>query len=366
MKKQLFLGLTALAMLSACSKSDDNSQTQSGENQSVKKIKEVQSSFLKQEYNSNYEEKNEPPYLYTLTNATTSYEYDEEGRITKIINKEEGKAEKVYKFEYSKGKIVANFEGKISEISLNDKGFISKANYIYFYDEKGHLSYYDNETFSWENGNLSQILETSRMRKFTTNFSYYPNENKNKFFIFNLEGDIIGTYLQYFDLQKVFPIGVPTKNLVKSIETIFENNDSSIKPTKAISSFDYTYDAEGYVTNIVESEKGGHGRERSGGTASNIQVEKLEQLMAEINSGAIKNVTYQIHENANGVYRFDFTHNYHITRDTNGKAIDVKFTIFKTYKFLYTEAGGVRNYTSFERTELRNREASTSYRIIYQ
>lgn len=365
MKKHLFWALTALVTLGACSKSENNPAPNPAENQPVKKIKEVQSTFLDQETNSNYGEKNEPPYLYTLTNWTTSYEYDAEGRISKITNKEEGIPFRVYEFSYLNGKMVVKSEGKESEVTLNSKGFLDN----HHYDEKGQLSKLrSDETYSWENGNLIQIDAVSAWDETAiTKFEYYPNENKNKFFIHNLEGDLVAAYLSYFDLQKALPIGVPTKNLVKTIVRTFEHKNSPIGTTSITSSFDYTYDADGYVTSIIENEKrGGGGGYSYSGTPPIGKLEVLEQLMADIDNGIVKNKTYKIHQNANGVYHFEFTQNFHITKDTNGKAIDVKYSTLETYKYLYTETNGVRNYTSYEETYLNNREASTSHKIIYE
>ncbi len=369
MKKHLFWALTALVTLGACSKSENNPAPNPAENQPVKKIKEVQTTFLDQETNSNYEQKNEAPYLYTLTNWTTSYEYDAEGRISKITNKEEGLTFRVFESSYPHGKMVFKSEGKESEVPHNSKGYLNNtpSNY-YFYNDNGQLNKVGRETLSWENGNLTQIDAVFGMQNniSTTKFTYYSNENKNKFFIFNLEGNWVATYLSYFDLQKALPIGVPTKNLVKTIVRTFEHKNSPIGTTSITSSFDYTYDADGYVTSIIENEKGNDGVRGSGGAASNSEVEKLEQLMADIDNGTIKNKTYKIHQNANGVYHFEFTQNFHITKDTNGKAIDVKYSTLETYKYLYTETNGVRNYTSYEETYLNNREASTSHKIIYE
>ena len=369
MKKILTLALIAVITLASCGKSDDSPTPNNIENQELKKIKEVQIAFLQENYNPNYNyEEYELPYTYTLMNRTISYEYDTEGRISKVITKDEGKKEVVHQVTYEAGKIVVTSSdgGKI-EYPLSDKGFLSSSNVPYFYDEKGQLSIAE-ERFYWENGNLSQIIEKKEKGDKTnvTKLTYYPNENKNKFFIFNIEGNAVNAYMLYLGFQKLLPIGVPTKNLVKTLKTTYEHKGYFVGTTTLTTSFDYTYDADGYVTSIKENRKGDEGIGSSGGSYDELLLQKLEQLMRDIDNGTIKNKTYKVHQNDNGVYHIDVTHLYHITKDTNGKDIDLKYEILKSYKFTYTEANGVRKYNSYDEVELKNRDASTTYKITYQ
>ncbi|MFJ1473445.1 sugar-binding protein [Capnocytophaga cynodegmi] len=373
MKRILTSVFVTLTILVSCGKDEDSptpntpDTPNTPEKQEVKKIKEVQVVLLKEQ---DTPISSEVAYSYKLVNKTISYEYDTQGRVSKIIEKEEGKTPEETTISYESGKIIVNFEGSDKEFSLNAQGYLSKTeDDLILYDEKGQLSKWF-QAFHWENGNLSQITEKKEKSGETniTKLSYYPNENKNKFLIFDFEGDLVNGYLTYFGVTKALPIGVPTKNLVKIYEATHEHKDDYkiFGTTTLTTSFSYMYDADGYVTDIIENRKGVENLGISRGSTSEYEVTELEQLMAGINNGTIKNKTYKVHQNGNGIYKFEITHNYHITKDVSGKVIDVKHQKFEIYQFNYTEANGVRNYTSYEKAHSDSRDASTTYKIIYQ
>ncbi|MFC2533257.1 MAG: sugar-binding protein, partial [Capnocytophaga ochracea] len=321
MKKALFLVATAVLTLASCGKSDDNPTPDNPipdnptppKTTEVKRIKEVKITYLDRKKNSNddpiYFLNGEPKFIYTLENGVFSYEYDAQGRISKYTSNKGGE-QVTYEFSYPQEKIVINDGKKDLVYPLDNKGYLKKIDSDSYltYDEKGQLSKIDDNSFIWKDGNLTAETHTSTSWEGTeeTNemkFSYYTNENKNRFFIFNNEErDEIDVYTSYFDLLNAIPVGVPTKNLLESIYQSYTYKKENASYATLIK-FTYTYDKDGYVSRIVENRSGDDdGVSLSSGSTSNEDVEKLEALIAKIKAGTIKNMTYKEFTNANGTY----------------------------------------------------------------
>lgn len=388
MKKALFLVATAVLTLVSCGKSDDNPTTPDNPNTPipnnpeppkttvVKRIKEVKITYLDRKKNSNddpiYFLNGEPKFIYTLENGVFSYEYDAQGRISKYTSNKGGELV-TYEFSYPQGKIVINDGKKDLVYPLDNKGYLKKIDSDSYltYDEKGQLSKIDDNSFIWKDGNLTAETHTSTSWEGTeeTNemkFSYYPNENKNRFFIFNNEErDEIDVYTTYFDLLNAIPVGVPTKNLLESIYQSYTYKKENASYATLIK-FTYTYDKDGYVSRIVENRSGDDdGVSLSSGSTSNEDVEKLEALIAKIKAGTIKNMTYKEFTNANGTYKFSITHKEHISKDSKGKPIDVKYEQERVYTFSYKEENGKRKYLDRKELKFTKQDASTIYEISY-
>ena len=384
MKKALFLVATAVLTLASCGKSDD---TPTPDNPTpdnptppkttvVKRIKEVKITYLDRKKNPNsdptYFLNGEPKFIYTLENGVFSYEYDAQGRISKYTSNKGGELV-TYEFSYPQGKIVINDGKKDLVYPLDNKGYLKKIDSDSYltYDEKGQLSKIDDNSFIWKDGNLTAETHTSTSWEGTeeTNemkFSYYPNENKNRFFIFNNEErDEIDIYTTYFDLLNALPVGVPTKNLLESISKSYTYKKEKVSYATLIK-FTYAYDKDGYVSRIVENRSGDDdGVSLSSGSTSNEDVEKLEALIAKIKAGTIKNMTYKEFTNANGTYKFSITHKEHITKDSKGKPIDVKYEQERVYTFSYKEENGKRKYLDRKELKFTKQDASTIYEISY-
>lgn len=386
MKKALFLVATAVLTLASCGKSDDNPTPNNPNNPTpnnpeipktteVKRIKEVKITYLDRKKNPNsdptYFLNGEPKFIYTLENGVFAYEYDAQGRISKFTS-DKGGEQVTYEFSYPQGKIIANSEKQNFEFPLDEKGYLKvTGGHNYFsYDEKGQLSKIDNSKFIWKDGNLTAETytstwggaeETSEMK-----FSYYSNENKNRFFIFNNEErDEIDVYTTYFDLLNALPVGVPTKNLLESISKSYTYKKENASYATLIK-FTYAYDKDGYVSRIVENRSGDDdGVSLSSGSTSNEDVEKLEALIAKIKAGTVKNMTYKEFTNANGTYKFSITHKEHITKDSKGKPIDVKYEQERVYTFSYKEENGKRKYLDRKELKFTKQDASTIYEISY-
>ena len=387
MKKALFLVATAVLTLVSCGKSDDNPTPDNPNNPTpdnptppktteVKRIKEVKITYLNRKKNPNidptYFLNGEPKFIYTLENGVFSYEYDAQGRISKYTSNKGGE-QVTCEFSYPQGKIIANSGKQNFEFPLDNKGYLRKIDSDSYltYDEKGQLSKIDNSKFIWKDGNLTAETYTSTSWEGTKEnremkFSYYPNENKNHFFIFNNEErDEIDVYTTYFDLLNALPVGIPTKNLLESISQSYTYKKENVSYATLIK-FTYTYDKDGYVSRIVENRSGDdNGVSISSGSISDEDIEKLEALIAKIKAGTVKNMTYKEFTNANGTYKFSITHKEHITKDSKGKPIDVKYEQERVYTFSYKEENGKRKYLERKEIKFTKQDASTIYEISY-
>ena len=384
MKRTIFLLATAVLTLASCGKSDDNPTPDNPipdnltppKTTEVKRIKEVKITYLNRKKNSNidptYFLNGEPKFIYTLKNGVFSYEYDAQGRISKYTSNKGGE-QVTYEFSYPQGKIIANSGKQNFEFPLDNKGYLRKIDSDSYlsYDEKGQLSKIDNIKFIWKDGNLTAETYTSTSWEGTKEnremkFSYYPNENRNRFFIFNNEerGEI-DIYTTYFDLLNALPVGVPTKNLLESISKSYTYKKENASYATLIK-FTYTYDKDGYVSRIVENRSGDdNGVSISSGSISDEDIEKLEALIAKIKAGTVKNMTYKEFTNANGTYKFSITHKEHITKDSKGKPIDVKYEQERVYTFSYKEENGKRKYLERKEIVFTKQDASTIYEISY-
>ena len=376
MKRVIFLVATAVLTLASCGKSDDNPTPNNPEppkTTAVKRIKEVKITYLNRKKNPNgdptYFLNGEPKFIYTLENGVFAYEYDAQGRISKFTS-DKGGEQVTYEFSYPQGKIIANSGKQNFEFPLDNKGYLRKIDSDSYltYDEKGQLSKIDDSKFIWKDGNLITETHTSSGQEEIQGmkFSYYPNENKNRFFIFNGERkDEIDVYTTYFYLLNALPVGVPTKNLLESIYHSYTDEEEKVSYATLIK-FTYAYDRDGYVSRIIENRSGDDdGLSISSGSTSNKDVEKLETLIAKIKAGTVKNMTYKEFTNANGTYKFSITHKEHITKDTKGKPIDVKYEKERIYTFSYKEESGKRKYLDRKVIKFTKQDASTIYEISY-
>ena len=377
MKKALFLVATAVLTLVACGKSDDNPTPDNPtpdnptppKTTEVKRIKEVKITYLKRDYVPLSTE-DSPRYQYTVKNSSVTYMYDEQGCISKETVKEEGKPEEEITFEYPQGKIVAKFGNQTREDVLNSKGYYKGYDNDFVYDAKGQLIESRRGKYTWTEGNISQLLrirvENGETETITTTMTYYPNENKNKWLLFSDEsGDIISKYISFFKGEILLPIGVPTKNLIKSMTKEFSDVEFGYTSSNT-TAFSYDYDNNGYVTKIVENR---FGVENSSiGTSSYVSpetVKDLEKKIAKIQDGTLKNLSYKLISNNNGIYKFVITYKKHITQDTNGKPIDVKYEQETYYEFSYKEKDGKREYLEGKEIVFTKQDASTIYEISY-
>ena len=377
MKKALFLVATAVLTLVSCGKSDDNPTPDNPipdnptppKTTEVKRIKEVKITYLKRDYVPSSTE-DSPRYQYTVKNSSVTYMYDEQGRISKETVKEEGKPEEEITFEYPQGKIVAKFGNQTREDVLNSKGYYKGYDNDFVYDAKGQLIESRRGKYTWTEGNISQLLrirvENGETETITTTMTYYPNENKNKWLLFSDEsGDIISKYISFLKGEMLLPIGVPTKNLIKSMTKEFSDLEFGYTSSNT-TAFSYNYDNDGYVTKIVENRFGVENINHGTSTYSLEEtVKDLEKKIAKIQDGTLKDLSYKLISNNNGIYKFVITYKKDITQDTNGKPINVKYEQERIYTFSYKEENGKRKYLERKEIVFTKQDASTIYEISY-
>ena len=377
MKKALFLVATAVLTLVSCGKSDDNPTPDNPipdnptppKTTEVKRIKEVKITYLKRDYVPSSTE-DSPRYQYTVKNSSVTYMYDEQGRISKETVKEEGKPEEEITFEYPQGKIVAKFGNQTREDVLNSKGYYKGYDNDFVYDAKGQLIESRRGKYTWTEGNISQLLrirvENGETETITTTMTYYPNENKNKWLLFSDEsGDIISKYISFLKGEMLLPIGVPTKNLIKSMTKEFSDLEFGYTSSNT-TAFSYNYDNDGYVTKIVENRFGVENINHGTSTYSLEEtVKDLEKKIAKIQDGTLKDLSYKLISNNNGIYKFVITYKKEITQDTNGKPINVKYEQERIYTFSYKEENGKRKYLERKEIVFTKQDASTIYEISY-
>ena len=376
MKKALFLVATAVLTLVSCGKSNDNPTPDNPipdnptppKTTEVKRIKEVKITYLKRDYVPSSTE-DSPRYQYTVKNSSVTYMYDEQGRISKETVKEEGKPEEEITFEYPQGKIVAKFGNQTREDVLNSKGYYKGYDNDFVYDAKGQLIESRRGKYTWTEGNISQLLrirvENGKTETITTTMTYYPNENKNKWLLFSDEsGDIISKYISFLKGEMLLPIGVPTKNLIKSMTKEFSDLEFGYTSSNT-TAFSYNYDNDGYVTKIVENRFGVANSSIGTSSYSPETVKDLEKKIAKIQDGTLKDLSYKLISNNNGIYKFVITYKKDITQDTNGKPINVKYEQERHYEFSYKEENGKRTYLKDKSYGFTKQDASTIYEISY-
>ena len=376
MKKALFLVATAVLTLASCGKSDDNPtpDNPTPDNPTppttteIKRIKEVKITYLKRDYVPSSTE-DSPRYQYTVKNSSVTYMYDEQGRISKETVKEEGKPEEEITFEYPQGKIVAKFGNQTREDVLNSKGYYKGYDNDFVYDAKGQLIESRRGKYTWTDGNITQLLrirvENGETETITTTMTYYPNENKNKWLLFSDEsGDIISKYISFLKGEMLLPIGVPTKNLIKSMTKEFSDLEFGYTSSNT-TAFSYNYDNDGYVTKIVENRFGVANSSIGTSSYNPETVKDLEKKIAKIQDGTLKDLSYKLISNNNGIYKFVITYKKDITQDTNGKPINVKYEQERHYEFSYKEENGKRTYLKDKSYGFTKQDASTIYEISY-
>jgi len=166
------------------------------------------------------------------TSSKTIYEYDNNGRITKIWNKTGAETEFTYhgKLIIRKQKSSAIEKFSIDSLFLNiDKNVECitniKGNKAYFvYDKENHLvnstSFFHSSLFLkseyiWENGNLVTVNNRNERDELISFNSYeYYDSNTN----------LIG------NLQMGMPfMGISSKSLIKKLTTVSSNGDSTVR-----------------------------------------------------------------------------------------------------------------------------------------
>ena len=157
-----------------------------------------------------------------------------------------------------------------------------------------------------------------------------------------------------------FPLGVPTKNLVKSLSFTIDKEENSDF------NYSYTYDSDGYVTTIAEQTYiKDNNTQTTILTNDQYNWADLHGFIERIQSGTEKNFSYKLISDTNGKYVFEILQLIKVTKDTNDKPIDL--TVEKVYHHTihYTENNGVRTNQNLELKIMLNERKTASYQITY-
>ncbi|ATA67362.1 hypothetical protein CGC48_01210 [Capnocytophaga cynodegmi] len=384
MKRNVLLTMTALLTLwvASCGKSDSDAPITPEDKTPMKRIKEVNFAYIDDEnvlnidlitnmhttqnWSDIYNEKINKSY--TLKTAKVSYEYNEAGKITKLTESYEGREDRVKQFSYVGNEMTLTFkndEGKLEsqKVQLDKNGNPILKGYVF--NDEGQMIEHRDEKLTWENGNLQKVkreqLIFGEKQIIEHHFSYYTDKpNKNNFFLWDVEGLVHANYGLYFGDRIAIPYGTATKNLVKSL-VFFSDGAESFR-----NDYSYTYDNEGYVIAIKEEAYGSNvGSYTISYPEGEPQLQLFKGFAERVQQGTEKGYTYKLVSDTNGKEVFEIVQPIKVTKDVNGKLINL--LVDKVYKHTinYTENNGTRTYKEFELKVFFREHMVTNYQINY-
>ncbi len=194
--------------------------------------------------------------------CTTTFEYDSEGKMTKVIETYKGGEDdgdivtRTFKKEGTKfmATYTNNYSNKGETIfngELNDKGFVKSGVCVgsveydnIVYDLNNRLLYADNDKFAltWVDENITVVDSENDGRM---SYTYTEYENKS-----NYDFNCQLMWIWEYDMYATSYFGVKSKNL---IATMKDGSDTY--------SYEYAFDDKGYVTNIQKFELYNGGKE---------------------------------------------------------------------------------------------------------
>lgn len=375
MKKNLLTAMTMALTLwvVSCGKNENNVPDKPEDKTPAKKITQVDANYIDIEHHStsdiveNFFPNNIVGHIYTLKNFKIVYEYNEAGKISKIIETEAGREDNVYEFLYQGNKMtfkLKNDNGQVvsHEYTLNKNGNIE--DFRIKFNEQEQLTRYKEDKLIWENGNLVTVenekIFGGEKELFEHQFSYYTDKpNKNKFLMWNIEGQVHVSYGKYFGLDIGFPLAAPTKNLVKSV-TFLAN-----KKVGYANEYSYTYDEEGFVKTITESSTIEDTTYSVEGTLEKSESDRLKQFVERIKNGTEKGFSYKLISEANGKHTFEIAQPIKLTKDSKGTSIDLDLVKIYRYSVNYTENNGTRLYSYCKLDAKVQQKPRTTYAITY-
>ena len=385
MKKILF-SIAAIAMLVGCGSKDDDTPPNGGNGTTTlttqsdylptKKVKEIVSNFIMVEYRDgapapSLDSALEPSLngqKFVVKRLNFSYEYDEKGRIKKITTKEEGKSDNVKTFTYGANSVKITFPNEDTggienrEVGLNAAGNMLG---LGTYDSNQRLTKGSRGDFEWTNDNLTKISEKRNWRgKVTTvanQLSYNNNLNKNKFLLYNFEGDAVTSYAQYFDFQIGWIQGVAPKNLLQKM--VLTEDGTVLNYTY---NYTYTFDADGFVKTINETRNARAGSNTGLGVVTDADyLTKLTTLITNIQNGTEKNKKYQLVSDKSDEKVFDIIIPIKVEKDKNGKTIDLTVNKVARHTFKLKTENGAQVVDNIDVKISYNSDMTTTYQLNY-
>ena len=387
MKKFLF-SVAAMAMLAGCGSKDDDTPPNGGNGTTTlttqsdylptKKVKTItcKSIIVEIDYTGatpapSLESTLEPTLngqKFVAETLNFAYEYDEKGRIKKITRKEEGKSDNVKTFTYGANSVKITFPNEDTgsvenlEMGLNAAGNILG---LGTYDSNQRLTKGSRGDFEWTNDNLTKISEKRNWRgKVTTvanQLSYNNNLNKNKFLLYNFEGDAVTSYAQYFDFQIGWIQGVAPKNLLQQM--VLTEDGTVLNYTY---NYTYTFDTDGFVKTINETRNARAGSNTGLGYFTDTDyLTKLTTLITNIQNGTEKSKKYQLVSDKSDEKVFDIIIPIKVEKDKNGKTIDLTVNKVARHTFKFKTENGAQVVDNIRVEISYNSDMTTTYQLNY-
>ena len=387
MKKFLF-SVAAMAMLVGCGSKDDDTPPNGGNGTTTlttqsdylptKKVKTItcKSIIVEIDYTGatpapSLESTLEPTLngqKFVAETLNFAYEYDEKGRIKKITRKKEGKSDNVKTFIYGANSVKITFPNEDTggienrEVGLNAAGNMLG---LGTYDSNQRLTKGSRGDFEWTNDNLTKISEKRNWRgKVTTvanQLSYNNNLNKNKFLLYNFEGDAVTSYAQYFDFQIGWIQGVAPKNLLQKM--VLTEDGTVLNYTY---NYTYTFDADGFVKTINETRNARAGSNTGLGVVTDADyLTKLTTLITNIQNGTEKNKKYQLVSDKSDEKVFDIIIPIKVEKDKNGKTIDLTVNKVARHTFKLKTENGAQVVDNIDVKISYNSDMTTTYQLNY-
>ena len=387
MKKILF-SIAAMAMLVGCGSKEDDTPPNGGNGTTTlttqsdylptKKVKTItcKAIIVEIDYTGgapapSLESALEPSLngqKFVAKTLNFSYEYDEKGRIKKITRKEEGKSDNVKTFTYGANSVKITLPNKDTggienrEVGLNAAGNMLG---LGTYDSNQRLTKGSRGDFEWTNDNLTKISEKRNWRgKVTTvanQLSYNNNLNKNKFFLYNFEGDAVTSYAQYFDFQIGWIQGVAPKNLLQQM--VLTEDGTVLNYTY---NYTYTFDTDGFVKTINETRNARAGSNTGLGFVTDTNyLTKLTTLITNIQNGTEKSRKYQLVSDKSDEKVFDIIIPIKVEKDKNGKTINLTVNKVARHTFKLKTENGAQVVDNIRVEISYNSDMTTTYQLNY-
>ena len=297
-----------------------------------------------------------------------AYEYDEKGRIKKITRKKEGKSDDVKTFTYGANSVKITFPNEDTggvenlEMGLNAAGNMLAGTY----DSNQRLTNTPKiGDFEWTNDNLTKISRKrnwdGKITTFANQLSYNNNLNKNKFLLYNFEGDAVTSYAQYFDFQIGWIQGVAPKNLLQQM--VLTEDGTVLNYTY---NYTYTFDTDGFVKTINETRNARAGSNTGLGFVTDADyLTELRTLITNIQNGTEKNKKYQLVSDKSDEKVFDIIIPIKVEKDKNGKTIDLTVNKVARHTFKLKTENGAQVVDNIRVEISYNSDMTTTYQLNY-
>lgn len=387
MKKFLF-SVAAMAMLVGCGSKDDDTPPNGGNGTTTpttqsdylptKKVKTITCKAIIVEID--YTGATPAPSLESTLEPTLNgqkfvaetlnfaYEYDEKGRIKKITRKEEGKSDNVKTFTYGANSVKITFPNEdTGSVENLEMGLNAAGNMLGLgtYDSNQRLTKGSRGDFKWTNDNLTKISRKrnwdGKITTFANQLSYNNNLNKNKFLLNNFEGDIVGSYMQYFEFRIGWLQGVAPKNLLQKM--VLTEDGTVLNYTN---NYTYTFDTDGFVKTINETRNARAGRNTGLGYFTDADyLTKLNTLITNIQNGTEKSKKYQLVSDKSDEKVFDIIIPIKVEKDKNGKTINLIVNKVARHTFKFKTENGAQVVDNIDIDISYNSDITTTYQLNY-